>query len=447
GAPDLVQIVDRTGSLTNPWPEDWGALRDRAGQLHYFAGRGPRLPVLDPPLTLCLPLFVDEDLARPNLLFVLLDKEQLNAWLVKAIELNLPMGESTRFQVRIGGAGPQTVLLGQAFEPQDGRLDIPIGRFQPGPVADRLVGFLMDHGPNRPPFRERDGMRRRWNQDGPGLFILEVAYPKGSVEKVLAGLRLRQSLFSLGLLSLLAWVVFLLVRSERQARLTVQSQNEFVAQISHEILTPVAAIRSMGQNLADGLAGSAEKQRQYGEFIVQNSRRLGNMVEQVLHYSKIEVQPLNRQWVNVKDLAESLEQALRALHGDHFTWNWSGDDHATIWVEESGIYRALLNLLDNALKHGSPDWVQLAFSISHKNWLFEVTDHGPGLVPDEMERVWEPFFRGTRTRSAQIPGSGLGLALVKRIVEGHGGRVSVKSASLGTCFSMHIPIVEKENLN
>lgn len=254
----------------------------------------------------------------------------------------------------------------------------------------------------------------------------------------------------------------------RQWRLNEMKSN-FVSSVSHELRAPIASVRLMAESLERGRILEATRQREYFHFISQECRRLSALVENVLDFSRIEqghkqyefeptdLVALARQTVQLLQpyAAErnvALELILPSLTGSPSEIYLTADGHA--------LQQALVNLIDNALKHSppggkvivglqagkleeDPTTTALSPGAGHvRPQLVElwVEDQGEGIPPAEQERIFERFYRLGSELRRQTQGVGIGLSIVKHVVEAHGGRVRVRSAvSQGSRFTIELP--------
>ena len=289
-----------------------------------------------------------------------------------------------------------------------------------------------------PPRRESEG---HWR--------LVATHRAGSVDQVVAAARRRNLAVSGVILALLGVSVVLIVVSAQRARRLAERQLEFVAGVSHELRTPVAVIGSAGENLADGIVADREMVKQYGRVVRDEARRLAEMVEQVLDFagSYAGRRAYRFEDLDVEELAHECLVALRpALAEAGATVEARFDESLpAVKADRAALRRALLNLLQNAVKYGGPaPWIGLRVTgprgQGRPEVRIEVEDHGLGIAPGERERIFEPFVRGEEAQARQIRGSGLGLSLVKRIVEAHSGRISVTSVpGQGSTFAIALP--------
>ncbi|RPJ70484.1 MAG: sensor histidine kinase [Acidobacteria bacterium] len=285
-----------------------------------------------------------------------------------------------------------------------------------------------------------------------GRWQLRLAHRAGSVDAAVARARNRNLLVSSTVLLLLAVSFGLMVVATRRAQRLAAQQVEFVAGVTHELRTPLAVIRSAGENLADGIVESPEDVRQYGALITGEGRKLGAMVERVMDYAGMQGSSSlgPREPVDVSRLLDEVAQAMRRLpaaQGARVETE-AADALPPVLADGPALARAVENLVENALKYGRADGAAAVVQVaaraegtdSRKRVVIEVTEHGPGVEPSEREAIFEPFVRGRAAVAARVPGTGLGLSLVRRIAEAHGGRVDVRPADgEGACFAITLP--------
>jgi two-component system phosphate regulon sensor histidine kinase PhoR len=236
-------------------------------------------------------------------------------------------------------------------------------------------------------------------------------------------------------------------RGVRRERELARLKSDFVSTVSHELKTPLTSIRMFGEMLREGVGqGDAERERRYHEVIVRESERLGRLIANVLDFAQIEkgARTYDRRAVSAPMLAgEAVDTFRRLADGE-------GQEIALAVLPQAGsaqvladreaIVQALLNLLSNAAKYGARRPVSVSVGADAENVRIAVADHGPGLASGEQERVFREFYRAPEARRSGVEGTGLGLALVKRHVEAHGGRIEVESApGQGATFTIVLP--------
>lgn len=279
---------------------------------------------------------------------------------------------------------------------------------------------------------------------GAAPWTLVLRHKEGSIDAAVNAQKRRNTALSasiLGVLGLSAGMVFL---SARRLQALATRQVEFVAAVSHELRTPLAVIRSAAENLADGVVQEPGQAKRYGTLIRNESVRLADMVEHVLEFAGADSPArAERGPIDAGEAARAAVagmEGLAAERGGAMRLEIEGGPHI-VKGDLSHLTRAISNLLGNALKYGGDKpAVALRVAPAEGGVLISVADQGAGLDAAEIPRLFEPFYRGQRASETQIPGSGLGLALVKRIVESHGGKVSAsKEARGGALFTIVIP--------
>jgi len=285
-----------------------------------------------------------------------------------------------------------------------------------------------------------------------GQWQLLLAHRAGSLEAAVTQSRHRNLAISFGVLALLAASLGLIVLSSRRAAYLARQQVEFVAGVSHELRTPLSVICSAAENLSDGVVVEEGQVRRYGQLIAVEGRRLAGMVEQVMTFAGLHAgrDLAERETMNVEDLIdEALEASAPAIEQGHVTIERQvAVDLPPVRVNAGALRRALQNLIDNAIKYGGDSkWIRVTADLpagARGGIAMTVEDHGIGVSPDEQRRLFDPFFRGRNVAASSIHGSGLGLSLVKRIVEAHDGTVTVKSvAGRGSAFTIHLPVAAR----
>lgn len=283
---------------------------------------------------------------------------------------------------------------------------------------------------------------------GPGIWELDVAHKSMPLATIFEQRRRRDLLLSAGVeLLLIAAIVFLVIGARRMQRLADRKM-QFVAGVSHELRTPVSAIAMLSRNQADGLVTGSDKVKQYGELIHQQSRRLNEMVEQALQYAGIH-SGLRRAAKDEIDVRRVLEQAVDVWRGELARSGFEimmaiADDLPPVRGDERLLRMAFDNLLSNAQKHAEGGrWLRVAasYAASEKQVHISVEDRGAGIDPVDQAEIFEPFSRGRAAIENQIPGSGLGLSLVRSAAELHRGRVTlVSERGRGSTFTLHLPV-------
>jgi signal transduction histidine kinase len=321
----------------------------------------------------------------------------------------------------------QAELFG--LRPTSGRRARGLGRF-PAP-AEELLRSERRRGERAP------GSPR-------GAWRLLVQHRAGSLEEVVAAARRRNLAVSGAILTLLAAAVAVLVASAHRAQRLARQQMEFVAGITHELRTPLSAIRSAGQNLADGIVSDPERVRQYGDLVAREERRLSELVEQALAYSGLQArrEAPPRRPVAIADVVREAITACRWLADDKGVSIGTEipADLPMIEGDPAAMRTLLENLISNAIKYGGRGPVTVTARTDGQSVEIAVIDRGPGIASEDLPHIFEPFYRGRDVSSGPVPGSGLGLSLVRRIARSHGGSVRVESLpGKETVFRVSLP--------
>jgi signal transduction histidine kinase len=246
---------------------------------------------------------------------------------------------------------------------------------------------------------------------------------------------------------------YLLLRDvNRDVRMT-EVRSQFVASVSHELKTPLTAIRMFAETLAMGRSRDEHTKSEYLETIVNESERLARLVDNVLDFSKIEQgkKIYRLRPVRLEDVADSAARAMQfPLAQQGFQLRFSVErDIPELRADPDAIQQAILNLLTNAMKYsGDAREIDLRLGARNGDAVIEVVDHGLGIAPEEQKHIFEKFYRVPSHESHLIAGTGLGLTLVAHIAQAHGGRVEVESApGSGSTFSILLPVLADNGIH
>jgi signal transduction histidine kinase len=240
---------------------------------------------------------------------------------------------------------------------------------------------------------------------------------------------------------------YLLWRDVQRELRVAELRSRFVSSVSHELKTPLTAIRMFAETLRLR-AAKPEMQAEYLDTIVNESERLTRLLNNVLDFTKIErgTKIYRREQHNLAEIVEASVRAMRyPLEQKQFELRVNVNDHIPpMNVDRDAIEQAVLNLLANAMKYsGDSRDIELRLRAEDSTAVIEVADHGVGIDPAVQRRIFEQFYRAPTGDNQNIPGTGLGLTLVDHIVKAHGGRVTVESGpGVGSTFSIHLPLTE-----
>jgi signal transduction histidine kinase len=280
----------------------------------------------------------------------------------------------------------------------------------------------------------------------PGLTLLDVA--SGSPDESNRW-GARQSFYIAALslvLAVAAFGAYLLWRDVRRELRIAELRSQFVSSVSHELKTPLTAIRMFAETLRMGRPADPALRDEYLDIIINESERLTRLLNNVLDFSKIE-QGKKTYHLAPTSLAEVARAAVRAMEYPLAQQGFElrvevENGLPAVNADRDALEQAILNLLTNAMKYsGESREIGLRLSSQNGHAVIQVTDRGLGVAPEEQARIFEKFYRVPTSESTLIPGAGLGLTLVAHIAQAHGGRVEVQSApGAGSAFSIHIPL-------
>lgn len=277
---------------------------------------------------------------------------------------------------------------------------------------------------------------------------LLVKHPSGSLEQAVNAVRRRNLLVSTSILGVLGLSVGFLILSTRRAQDLARQQLEFVATVSHELRTPLAVIRSAADNLADGVVNDEARIRQYGQLVRREGVRLTDLVEQILEFAGLQSgqRTMTAGPVSVSTLLRDVTASAGTIAqpaGIAIDLDIA-DNLPLVTGDEAALRRVFQNLVGNAMKYGADArWIGVRAAFTGGRLEVSVTDRGIGIAAADQAKIFDPFYRAPDVVAAQIQGAGLGLSLVKRIVEAHGGDVTLKSApGQGSTFTVSLPTLK-----
>ncbi|MBI4907795.1 MAG: hypothetical protein HY820_29495 [Acidobacteria bacterium] len=266
------------------------------------------------------------------------------------------------------------------------------------------------------------------------------------VPGVAAELQSRQRIllagFSLASLLVLAGGYFM-VRGIHRELAVAQLQSDFVAAVSHEFRTPLTSLRQLSEMLAGGRLVQEERRQRYYEAMVEDTGRLQRLVEELLNFGRMEAGVMRYRFDPV-DTVEMVRGVVRGFQRQLENGCLElrlPETPCPIRGDREALSLAVWNLLDNAFKYspeGSP--VEVEVSSNGKWAAIAVSDHGPGIPPEEQKRIFRKFMRGARAVSSGAQGTGIGLSIVHYVVKGQNGEVRLQSElGRGSTFTLLLP--------
>jgi signal transduction histidine kinase len=247
---------------------------------------------------------------------------------------------------------------------------------------------------------------------------------------------------------LLGGIALAIRATDREARLA-QAKSDFVSNVSHELKTPLSLISLFSEILELGRVKNEEKKTEYYRIIRHESQRLNKMIDNILDFSKIEAGRKTYELVD-GDMAEVIEDVLSSYR---YQITNSGFDIQTniqrdlpsVLIDRDAMAQAISNLLDNAIKYsGKVKQLSITTETLGSNLSIQIADRGIGIPRAEQAKIFEKFYRVGNGLVHDVKGSGLGLSLVKHIIEAHQGTISVESeVGQGSCFTILLPLAKQ----
>jgi two-component system phosphate regulon sensor histidine kinase PhoR len=253
---------------------------------------------------------------------------------------------------------------------------------------------------------------------------------------------LQRRTFLAHLAPLLRGEVLVLMRDVTEAKRAEATRRDFVANASHELRTPVAAIRAAAETLQVGAVDDPAAARSFVDIISRHAERLSRLTQDLLDLSRIE----SRQWrleaqpVELPPLVRQVVDLIaRPARDKGLTLAEAIPAGATVRADPRALEQVLVNLVDNGVKYTGAGSVTVEAARDASDWVISVRDTGPGIERHHLPRLFERFYRVDAGRSREQGGTGLGLAIVKHLVQGMGGEVGVESGAGGSRFWVRLP--------
>ncbi|MDZ7640531.1 MAG: ATP-binding protein [Desulfurivibrio sp.] len=222
-------------------------------------------------------------------------------------------------------------------------------------------------------------------------------------------------------------------------------RRDFVANVSHELKTPITSIEGFAETLLDGALEEPEQAHRFVAVIQQQARRLNAIIEDLLTLSRIEQEgrspTVQLQYLPLQaPLGAAVESCKPAAAAKEIELQVVGESAGPAWINPALLEQALVNLIDNAIKYSPAGrLVRIEVASADGELTVAVADQGQGIPAADLSRIFERFYRADKARSARLGGTGLGLAIVKHIVQVHGGRVEVESTvGRGSTFTIFL---------
>ena len=222
-----------------------------------------------------------------------------------------------------------------------------------------------------------------------------------------------------------------------------EMRKDFIANVSHELKTPIALIQGYAEGLNEGLCEDEESRKYYTEVIMDESEKMNKMVKQLLTLSSLESgnSILHKENFNMTSLTEGVLSSISILIGEkNVKVDFDTSRDVFLYADEFKIEEVVTNYISNAIHHVNDNGtIKIDVSEDESNVYFSVYNTGNQIPEKDLANVWEKFFKVDKAHSRSYGGSGIGLSIVKAIVEAHGGAVKVVNKSDGVEFGFKIP--------
>jgi two-component system phosphate regulon sensor histidine kinase PhoR len=334
---------------------------------------------------------------------------------------------------------------------------------RPAPELDQVEQELLSALPDAAALVSKEGWVRVSNAAfdtlaatgrAAGLTPLEItrsAELSDAVRRALEGtarrleLALGRRTYLVHLAPLLRGEVLLLMRDVTEAKRAEATRRDFVANASHELRTPVAAIRAAAETLLAGAVDDPAAARGFVDIVARHAERLSRLTQDLLDLSRIE----SRQWrfdlapVDAAAIAgQVVEFVAPAAQEKGLALASEVPAGTAVRADARALEQLLVNLVDNAVKYTGQGSVALRAERDGDAWTLSVVDTGPGIERHHLPRLFERFYRVDPGRSREQGGTGLGLAIVKHLAQGMGGDVGVESGEGGSRFWVRLPAAD-----
>lgn len=243
--------------------------------------------------------------------------------------------------------------------------------------------------------------------------------------------------------------ILLLADDRTEITRTEEIRNDFVANVSHELKTPVGAISLLAEAL-EASPDDEEAVRRFAKRMHKESTRLAALVQDIIELSRLQganvAQAAHPVDINTV-VAEAVDRSQLPAESKNIDIGVGGRTDAMVYGDQDLLVTALRNLIDNAIRY-SPENTRVGVGVRSRDGLVSVsvTDQGEGLSPEDQERVFERFYRVDSARSRHTGGTGLGLSIVKHVMANHGGEVTLWSQpGQGSTFTLRLPEMEGQD--
>ncbi|RYG73639.1 HAMP domain-containing protein [Lentibacillus lipolyticus] len=242
------------------------------------------------------------------------------------------------------------------------------------------------------------------------------------------------------------------LRDMTEERRSDKLREDFIANVSHELRTPISMLQGYSEAIVDGVAESKEEKNELAQIILEESMRMGRLVNELLDLARMEAghNQLNKEAVDANIYIDRILKKFKGLaEGNNVTLKLEKQlERQSVEMDPDRMEQVFTNLIDNAIRHtGENGFVTVTIENLESSFNVSIEDNGAGIPEDDIPFVFERFYKAdkSRTRNGKKKGTGLGLAIAKNIVEAHGGSITVRSRmNEGTTFAFQVPQVSEQ---
>lgn len=245
-----------------------------------------------------------------------------------------------------------------------------------------------------------------------------------------------------------------LIESTNEQKKLECNRKELIANISHDLKTPITSILGYVEGLQDGVADTVEKQNKYLATIHSKALALDYLIEELFLYSKLDADALTYKFekINIKDFLDHIVEEFQLREtGVHFKLTYKVHSECDTLADRIHLNRAFSNLIENSINYRQekiPLKIEITVSKTNKMLLVQFADNGKGISEEELPYVFDRFYRIDKSRNATIGGSGLGLAIVQQIIQHHKGKICITSKpAVGTVVTISLRKFEERDSN
>jgi signal transduction histidine kinase len=229
-----------------------------------------------------------------------------------------------------------------------------------------------------------------------------------------------------------------------------ENRKNFIANISHDLKTPVTTIQGYIEAILDGTANTPEKRDQYLKTINRNTVYINNLINDLVLFSQLDLQKLDFHFetVSIAGFMNDLIEEYRFDLSEHkvlLEYDLQLTGNLSAGLDRKRFRQAVNNIINNAVKYG-PDkdlCIRISLYSKEKTVFLEIRDNGPGIPEEKLPHIFNRFYRVDTERTKDVESTGLGLAIARELIQAHGGEISVSSVEgEGSCFTISIPVVE-----